>query len=235
MPANIIQTRNGFEPLQVQIEDQIERNVSNQNRNSAVTGHRTSPSSSEIRTRNTNLINSSDQFDHSQPNRQKKVIIAGDCTLKHLQSHKMSKNSQVKIATFLGCTTQDMKDHIKPLLRRNPDELIIHVGTNSLRSSITPRECAVELIDLAEAISSESSAMISISGLINRSDDEALARKVPDVNKVLKECCQQKNWSFVDHSNISRTSHSLNRSGLHLNKKGTTRLAQNFINHLRVD
>ena len=229
MPANIIQTRNGFDPLQVQIEDKIERNVSNQNGNSAVTGHRTSPSSSEIRTRNTNLINSSDQFDHSHPNRQKKVIIAGDSTLKYLQSHKMSKNSQVKIATFPGCTTQDMKDHIKPLLRRNPDEIIIHVGTNSLRSSNTPRECAVELIDLAE-----SSAMISISGLINRSDDEALARKVPDVNKVLKECCQQKNWGFVDHSNISRTSH-LNRSGLHLNKKGTTRLAQNFINHLRVD
>ncbi|XP_068757833.1 contactin-2-like [Montipora capricornis] len=84
MPANIIQTRNGFEPLQVQIEDQIERNVSNQNGNSAVTGHRTSPSSSEIRMRNTNLINSSDQFDHSQPNRQKKVIIAGDSTLKYL-------------------------------------------------------------------------------------------------------------------------------------------------------
>ena len=118
MPANIIQTRNGFEPLQVQIEDQTERNVSNQNGNSAVAGHRTSPSSSEIRTRNTNLINSS-EFDHSQPNRQKKkVIIAGDSTLKYLQSHKMSKNSPVKIATFPGCTTQDMKDHIKPLLHK---------------------------------------------------------------------------------------------------------------------
>ena len=45
---------------------------------------------------------------------------------------------------------------------------------------------------------------------------------------------KEKNWGFVDHSNISVTSH-LNRSGLHLNKKGTTRLAQNFINHLRVD
>ena len=76
--------------------------------------------------------------------------------------------------------------------------------------------------------------MISISGLINRSDDEALPCKVPDVNKLLKECCKQKNWGFVDHSSISITSH-LNRSGLHLNKKGTTRLAQNFINHLRVD
>ena len=50
-----------------------------------------------------------------------------------------------------------MKDHIKPLLRRNPDEIIINVGTNSLRSSNTPRECTVEMTDLAEAVSSESS------------------------------------------------------------------------------
>ena len=134
MPANIIQTRNRFEPLRV--EDQIKRNGSNQNGNSVVTGQRTSSSSSEIRTRNTDLtINSSNQHDHSQPNPQKKVIISGDSTLKYLQSHKMSNNSQVKLATFPGCTMQDMKDHIKPLLRRNPDEIIIHVGTNSLRSS----------------------------------------------------------------------------------------------------
>ena len=130
MPANIIQTHNRFEPLRV--EDQIKRNGSNQNGNSVVTGHRTSSSSSDIRTRNTDLtINSSNQHDHSQPNRQKKVIISGDSTLKYLQSHKMSNNSQVKIATFPGCTMQDMKDRIKPLLRRNPDEIIIHVGTNS--------------------------------------------------------------------------------------------------------
>ena len=105
----------------------------------------------------------------------------------------MSQNSQVKGATFPGCTTQDMKDHIKPLLGRNPDEIIIHVGTNSLRSSSTPRECAVELIDLAETVSSETSATITISSLINRSDDEALACKVPDVNKLLKEHCLQRN------------------------------------------
>ena len=146
----------------------------------------------------------------------------------------MSKNSQIKVATFPGCTTQDMMDHIKPHLRRNSDEIIIHVGTNSLQSSNTPLQCAAELIDLAESVSSESSNMISISSLITRSDDEALAAKVPDVNKVLKEHCLQKNWGFVDHSNISASSH-LNLSGLHLNKGGTSHLARNFINYLRVD
>ena len=52
-PANIIQTCNRFEPLRV--DDQIERNGSSQNGNGVVTGHKTSSSSSRIRTRNTNL------------------------------------------------------------------------------------------------------------------------------------------------------------------------------------
>ena len=94
------------------------------------------------------------------------------------------------------------------------------MGTNSLQSCNTPLKCAAELIDLAKSVSSESSAMISISSFITRSDDEALATIVPDVNKVLKEHCLQKNWGFVEHSNISASSH-LNRSGLHLNKGGT--------------
>ena len=106
--------------------------------------------------------------------------------------------------------------------------------TKSLHSSNTPLECAAELIDLAESVSSEYLAMVSISILIPRSDGEALAAKVPDVNNVLKENCLQKNWGFVDHSNISASSH-LNRSGLHLNKGGTSRLARNLIDYLRVD
>ena len=40
--------------------------------------------------------------------------------------------------------------------------------------------------------------------------------------------------NVVDHSNIS-PEHDLNRSGLHLNTKGTARLATNFINYLRDD
>ena len=234
--TNITETRNSFEPLR--INEQVEvRNVVNQKVNSGDDGQGTSSSSSEVRTGKTIETVStelSDDHDRLQPDRRKKVIIAGDSTLKYLRGHKMSRNSQVKIATFPGCTTRDMKDHIKPLLRRNPDEIIIHVGTNNLRSTNSPRECAEELIDLAESVSSESSAMITISSLISRSDDESLAGKVPDVNKVLKQFCKQRSWGYIDHSNISATDH-LNRSGLHLNKGGTSRLAQNFINHLRVD
>ena len=54
------------------------------------------------------------------------------------------------------------------------------------------------------------------------------------VNKLLKTFCNQNGWGFVDHSNVS-PEHELNRNGLHLNTKGTARLATNFINYLGDD
>ena len=126
----------------------------------------------------------------------------------------------------------DMGDHIKPILRRNPDAIVMHVGTKSLRSSASVRDCAEEIVNLAAMISNESSADLAISGIISRSDDEVLAVKVSGVNKVLKTFCNQNEWGYVDHSNIS-PEHDLNRSGLHLNTKGTARLATNFIKYLK--
>ena len=140
--------------------------------------------------------------DQPQPNCRKKIIIAGDSTLKYLRSHRKSRNLLVKIATFPGCTTQDMKDRIKPLLRRNPDQIIINVGTNNLSSSNPPRECAEEVVDLAKSVTSESSAKTTISSLNCRFHDDALAREVPAVNTALEHLRQQMSWGFIDHSNI---------------------------------
>ena len=75
----------------------------------------------------------------------------------------MSRNSKVKVSSFPGCTTEDMHDFIKPLLRKNPDEIILHVGAKSLRSCDTPRACADEIIDLVTMVSFESPAKIALS------------------------------------------------------------------------
>ncbi len=57
-----------------------------------------------------------------------KVIIAGDSIIKHLNGFKMSTGkTKVHVSTFPGCTTLDMKDHIKTIVRKNPDKLIVHV------------------------------------------------------------------------------------------------------------
>ena len=154
----------------------------------------------------------------NQSAKRKEVFIVGDSILKNLQGRKISRSAKVKVSSFPGCTTMYMRDHIKPVLRRNPDAIVMHVGTNSLRSSASVRDCAEEIVNLVTMISKESSADLAISGIIPRSDDEVLALKVSGVNKILKTFCNQNGWGYVDHSNIS-PEHDLNRSGLHLNTK----------------
>ena len=78
-------------------------------------------------------------------------------------------------------------------------------------------------------ISDQSSAKLSISSLVSRADEEALGVKVSDVNKILRKFCNQNDWGYVDHSNIS-ADHDFNRSGLHLNTKGLLHWLLNLLN-----
>ena len=121
-----------------------------------------------------------------------------------------------------------MKEYVKPLLKRKPDEIILHVGTNSLRD-LEVNLCADEIIELARSVGP--SIKVSISSIIQRSDNQQLNRKARQVNTALKSQCSDNGFTFIDHSNINAD--HLNRSGLHLNKEGTKNFAINFINYFR--
>ena len=144
--SNTTETRNSFEPLQ-RINEALEyaRNEDNHTANNDDRRfRRPSCRPTDVTTQRTNQSVSTEstrkcEQTQTQPNIEKKVMIAGDSVLKHLQGHKIPRNSRVKVSSFPGCTTEDMHDFIKPLLRKNPDETILHVGTNSLRSCDTPR------------------------------------------------------------------------------------------------
>ena len=122
-------------------------------------------------------------------------------------------------------------DCIKPILRKNPQKLILHVGTNSLKGRETSTRCAQEIMTLAESIrSSGPNTELAISGLITRSEEVALTRKVSQVNSELKRLCTQKQLKFVEHANIS--CNDLNRSKINLNKVGTKIMARNFTKYI---
>ena len=159
-----------------------------------------------------------------------KVIIAGDSIIKNLNGFKMSTGkAKVQISTFPGCTTLDINDLIKPILRKKPDKLILHVGTNSLRGNETSTKCAEEFISLAKTLkSSLPKTTVFVSGLTTRADNGNMEAKVHDINSDLKRFCQQNHLNFIAHNNI--TPNHLNRSGIHLIKMGTSLLARNF-NH----
>ena len=156
------------------------------------------------RPRQNNRRDRNRQAQVSQIGEQKQRIdIVGDSMLKGLKGHKMSRTDKVRVTTFSGCSTRDMFDYINPTINRKPDQLIVHVGTNSLRDSPNPTEwgkyqpkmielCdwAGEIIDLANSIKdSLPTTELVLSALITHSDDVELERQVGEVNKILRQHC----------------------------------------------
>ena len=98
----------------------------------------------EIQSDHRKSDNSNNQRANNRPQNAKEsnptnVVIAGDSIIKHINAHKLSKaDTKVWVTSFPGCTTLDMDDYIKPILRRKPDKLILHVGTNSLKGRDIP-------------------------------------------------------------------------------------------------
>ena len=69
-------------------------------------------------------------------NKRKKipVEILGDSMLNGVQEKGLNKNADIniKIRKYLGASSNDILDHIRPSLRKEPDQIIIHEGTNNL-------------------------------------------------------------------------------------------------------
>ena len=140
IPNNSTDTRNRFEPL----GDGVQGNVSLTPNNEANGDGRNripnarSSQTSKSRNRTDRAMRTSDSVRNDPTNqsaKRKEVFIVGDSILKNLQGRKISRSAKVKVSSFPGCITMDMRDHIKPIIRRNPDAIVMHVGTNSLRSS----------------------------------------------------------------------------------------------------
>ena len=93
-----------------------------------------------------------------------------------------------------------MKDYIKPTIARKPDLVILHTGTNDLKSNQNPSDIANEIINLVKNIKI-SETEVSISSLIPRGD--RLSEKGKKVNKELEEKCTAENFAFIVHKNIN--------------------------------
>ena len=73
--------------------------------------------------------------------------------LKHLNDWEMSKKkvqSECKIFVkhFSGATTNCMEDYIKPSLRKDPNRIILHVGTNDLILDSISKYTATSIVNL---------------------------------------------------------------------------------------
>ena len=67
---------------------------------------------------------------------------------------------------------------------------------------------------------------IEFCSIIQRSDKDS-SNEIKETNIKLMKCCLGKGFNFLDNDNINES--CLNSSKLHLNEKGTQRLASNIL------
>ena len=106
--------------------------------------------------------------------------------IKQIQGWKLGKKvgHRVVVKAFSGATATDMNHYLKPTLEKNPQQILLHEGTNDLRDQ-NPNVIVDNVVELAREIESETNAQIILSELVTRSDVSNVS--VQTVNKKLKK------------------------------------------------
>ena len=150
----------------------------------------------------------------------------GNSIVKDVKGWKLSDDkNKVVVKHFRGAKTKDMESYIISTLEQNPETIIIHSGTNDLKSDSSPEEIARDIIKLTTSCKTQTNKVI-LSSIVPRYDN--LNEKATRVNKCLKKECEARNICFIDHRNIS-PKYNCNRSGLHLNYSGIKKLLENIL------
>ena len=154
------------------------------------------------------------------------IFIAGDSVVKDVRGWLLSRHKYVKVYSFSGADTTDMNDFIKPLLKKQPDEVILHIGTNNLASTLSPEQIVDEILKLRLIITSYG-IKCAISTIVKH--DDGFWQKACEVNQLLFS--EIPTEQLIDNSELE--SLHLNGSRLLLNTAGSAKLASNFRNHIR--
>ena len=172
--------------------------------------------------RNRNQTNNEERQDvHQWP--RGTVAIIGDSMVSGLKQELLSnKKHQVKVRCCRGTTVEDMFDYVKPILKRKPDYVVLHVGTNNAED-MTSRNILGKLLQLKTAVlDSDKNCKVILSQPMTRVDDGKAGFTISKLNDLLEEM----DIPIVKNRNI--TVDHLGSKGLHLNPHGIARFEMNL-------
>ena len=149
--------------------------------------------------------------------------------LSGIDKRRISKRDRkIKVENFPGATIDDIYDYIKPLLKKCPDNIILHVGTNNTVNK-SSKVVLGKLLDLKKFIEKTlRESNVVISNLTTRTDNGKAFLTVIKTNGHLHGL----QMDIINNGNI--TSNELNKGGLHLNPRGLGKLAINFIRRIKT-
>ena len=160
------------------------------------------------------------------------TVVLGDSIVKSIKGFKMKEainhQGNVHVYTFPGANVDDMNSHVIPTLKRNPETIILHCGTNDLEGNDSAQTVAENIAELAQALNTNvNKAHVSV--VVPRGD--RLNEKAKEVNEKLQRICQRRKIHFIHNRNIDPHLH-LNGRILHLNYQGTRCLTNNSLRAL---
>ena len=127
----------------------------------------------------------------SPPKSKETVFILGDSMVKKNNGFYLTKNIKhkylLKVRPFSSEKTGCMHDHAKPTIRGiNPEHIILHFGTNDLKSEKTAIQIPNSIVELANSLKNETNS-IHVSLIVLRNDN--LNNKLNEVNSRLTNVC----------------------------------------------
>ena len=87
---------------------------------------------------------------------------------------KVKSDCKICVKHFSGATTNCMEDYMKPTLRKDPNHIILYVGTNDLILDRTSQDIATSIVSLMCSVKGENYD-VSISNIILRIDNKKLS------------------------------------------------------------
>ena len=105
-----------------------------------------------------------------QPKVKKNILVIVDSILKNVNGRDVSGGDSIKIWPHPGASSEDLIDHIKPVMRKNPDIVIIHTGTNDLQNNCNIVKKAKKLVSAVKEVDKYNSVKIAFSSIIHRED-----------------------------------------------------------------
>eukprot|EP00112_Aurelia_sp_Birch-Aquarium-sp1_P017659 Seg4115.1 transcript_id=Seg4115.1/GoldUCD/mRNA.D3Y31 product="hypothetical protein" protein_id=Seg4115.1/GoldUCD/D3Y31 len=160
LPSTSIPIQNRFSALSYETEenqssnnnnnDEFQTTSQNKERQRSVIAQSVTSNKGSDKQQTNSIINtgkSSNNSDKGKP----KVTILGDSIVKHVKGrkipHSLKNQQRITVKSFPGATTQD---YAIPTKKRKPGMIILHVGTNDLKSGQTPCEIAGKIDKLAK-------------------------------------------------------------------------------------
>ena len=155
----------------------------------------------------------------------RRIAIIRDSMLNGIYEEGMEKDHNVKVKPHSGV--------IRGVVRKKPECVIIHAGTNDLTSK-EPVDTARNFNTMIEDVKLDSlGTIIVLSTAVMRMEKQAMDRKVsiPELNRTIKEIEKENSIPVIENSNLDMS--CLSRKKLHLNEQGNSFLANNLCSYLK--